>query len=107
MGKLKIAVVTINQPSLTSACNLMPHLHDYDVDVFGKKDLEHNLDNLNLYNKLDDILPAAWAGYDAIIAILAMGAVVRKIAPFLKDKVYQLAVELNLTLSKLTHNSSL
>ncbi len=101
MGKLKIAVVTINQPSLTSACNLMTHLHDYDVDVFGKKDLEHNLDNLNLYNKLDDILPAAWAGYDAIIAILAMGAVVRKIAPFLEDKATDPAViVINLALDK-------
>jgi cobalt-precorrin 5A hydrolase len=101
MSKLKIAVVTINQPSLTAACNLMPHLHDSDVDVFGKKDLEHNLDNLNLYNKLDDILPSAWEGYDAIIAILAMGAVVRKIAPFLKDKATDPAViVINLALDK-------
>ena len=101
MSKLKIAVVTINQPSLTSACNLMPYLHDYSVDVFGKKELEHNLDNLNLYNKLDDILPDAWEGYDAIIAILAMGAVVRKIAPFLKDKATDPAViVINLALDK-------
>jgi len=102
MDKLKIAVVTINQPSLTAACNLMPHLHDYDVDVFGKKDLEHNLDNLNLYNKIDEIMPAAWEGYDAIIAILAMGAVVRKIAPFLKDKATDPAViVINLALDKI------
>jgi cobalt-precorrin 5A hydrolase len=101
MSKLKIAVVTINQPSLTSACNLVPYLHDYDVDVFGKKDLEHNLDNLNLYNKLDDIMQPAWDGYDAIIAILAMGAVVRKIAPFLKDKATDPAViVINLALDK-------
>lgn len=101
MSKLKVAVVTINQPSLTSACNLVPYLHDYDVDVFGKKDLEHNLDNLNLYNKLDDIMQPAWDGYDAIIAILAMGAVVRKIAPFLKDKATDPAViVINLALDK-------
>ncbi|MDC0932491.1 cobalamin biosynthesis protein [Arcobacteraceae bacterium] len=101
MSKLKIAIVTINQPSLTSACNLVPYLHDYDVDVFGKKDLEHNLDNLNLYNKLDDIMQPAWDGYDAIIAILAMGAVVRKIAPFLKDKATDPAViVINLALDK-------
>ena len=102
MSKLKIAVVTINQPSLTSACNLVPHLHDYHVDVFGKKDLEHNLDNLNLYNKLDDIMQPAWDGYDAIICILAMGAVVRKIAPFLKDKATDPAViVINLALDKI------
>ena len=102
MSKLKIAVVTINQPSLTSACNLVPYLHDYDVDVFGKKDLEHNLDHLNLYTKLDDIMQPAWDGYDAIIAILAMGAVVRKIAPFLKDKATDPAViVINLALDKI------
>ena len=38
MNKLKIAIVTINQPSLTAACNLVPYLYDYNVDVFGKKD---------------------------------------------------------------------
>jgi len=84
--KLKVAVVTINQPSLNSACALVPYLYDYDVDVYGKDELTHNLDKLNTYKKLDDILEPAWNGYDAIICILAMGAVVRKIAPFLKDK---------------------
>ena len=99
--KLKIALVTINQPSLNSACKLVPYLYDYEVDVFGKKDLEHNLEHLNLYKKLDDILPAAWEGYDAIIAILAMGAVVRKIAPLLKDKATDPAVlVINLALDK-------
>lgn len=101
MSKLKIAVVTINQPSLTAACNLVPYLHDYDVDVFGKKDLEHNLDHLNLYGKIDEIMQPAWEGYDAIICILAMGAVVRKIAPFLKDKATDPAViVINLALDK-------
>jgi len=101
MDKLKIAVVTINQPSLTAACNLVPYLHDYHVDVFGKKDLEHNLEHLNLYGKIDEIMQPAWEGYDAIICILAMGAVVRKIAPFLKDKATDPAViVMNLALDK-------
>lgn len=102
MTKLKIAVVTINQPSLNSACKLVKYLDDYEVDVFGKKDLEHDLPTLNLFNKLDDILPTAWEGYDAIICILAMGAVVRKIAPFLKDKSTDPAViVINLNLDKI------
>jgi cobalt-precorrin 5A hydrolase len=102
MAKLKIALVTINQPSLTSACNLMPYLYDYHVDVFGKKDLEHNLENLNLYGKLDEIIQPAWKAYDAIVCILAMGAVVRKIAPFLKDKATDPAViVINLALDKI------
>ncbi len=101
MSKLKIAIVTINQPSLDSACKLVPYLHDYEVDVYGKKDLEHNLNKLNLYNKIDDILAPAWEAYDAIICILAMGAVVRKIAPLLKDKSTDPAViVINLALDK-------
>lgn len=101
MDKLKIALVTINQPSLTSACNLVPYLYDYHVDVFGKKDLEHNLEHLNLFGKIDEIMAPAWEGYDAIICILAMGAVVRKIAPFLKDKASDPAViVINLALDK-------
>lgn len=101
MKKLKIAVVTINQPSLSSACRLVEYLEDYEVDVFGKKDLEHNLTHLNLYNKLDDIMAPAWNGYDAIICILAIGAVVRKIAPFLQDKATDPAViVINLALDK-------
>ena len=98
--KLKVAVVTINQPSLNSACALVPHLSDYEVDVYGKDELTHNLETLNLYKKLDDILEPAWSGYDAIICILAMGAVVRKIAPLLKDKSTDpavLVINLNLT----------
>ena len=83
---MKIAIVTINQPSLNSACRLVPHLSEHKVDVYGKTELSHTLDKLHTYKKLDDILAPAWKGYDAIIAILAMGAVVRKIAPLLEDK---------------------
>jgi len=98
---MKIAVITINQPSLNSACNLVPYLQDYEVDVYGKKDLKHNLKELKIYNKLDDILPSAWKSYDAIICILAMGAVVRKIAPLLEDKSTDPAViVINLALDK-------
>ena len=100
--KLKIALVTINQPSLDSACKLMPYLEGYEVDVYGKKDLTHNLEKLNLYSKLDEIIEPAWKAYDAIICILAMGAVVRKIAPFLEDKATDPAViVINLALDKI------
>jgi len=99
---MKIAIVTINQPSLDSACRLFPYLSEYEVDVYGKKDLTHNLEKLHLYNKLDDILVPAWKSYDAIICILAMGAVVRKIAPLLKDKATDPAVVvINLGLDKI------
>jgi cobalt-precorrin 5A hydrolase len=99
---MKIAVVTINQPSLNSACELVPYLSGHEVDVYGKKDLTHNLENLHLYKKLDDILVPAWKAYDAIICILAMGAVVRKIAPLLEDKSTDPAViVINLALDKI------
>ncbi len=98
---MKIAIVTINQPSLNSAMRLVGYLEDHEVDVYGKKDLSHHLPSLITYQKLDDILPTAWKSYDAIICILAMGAVVRKIAPLLEDKATDPAVlVINLALDK-------
>lgn len=86
MSKLKIALVSINQPSLNSACKLLEYLEGFEVDVYGKKDLEHNLENLKTYEKIDTVLQDGWKKYDAIICILAMGIVVRKIAPLLESK---------------------
>lgn len=98
---MKIAIVTINQPSLTAAERLVPLLHDHAVTVYGKAALTHTMDGLQMYDTLDDILPQAWEHYDAIIAILAMGAVVRKIAPLLQDKATDPAVlVMNLTLDR-------
>lgn len=99
-NKLKIAIVTINQPSLNSACDLVQYLKNHTVDIYGKDNLEHNLSNFIIYDKLDDILPNAWKIYDAIICLVAMGAVVRKIAPLLEDKSTDpaiLVMNLNLT----------
>ena len=99
---MKIAIVTINQPSLDSATRLLEYMSDFDTTVYTKKALSHNLSNVAIYDKLDDILPRAWKEYDAIIAILAMGAVVRKIAPLLKDKSTDPAViVINLSLDKI------
>ena len=99
---MKIALITINQPSLNSASKLLPYLSEHEVDVYGKKELTHELSQLNIYSKLDDILPLAWEKYDAIICILAIGAVVRKIAPLLKDKASDPAViVINLALDKI------
>lgn len=83
---LKIAIISINQPSLNSAVKLSEYLNEYEVDIYGKKDLVHNLDNLLTYEKIDTVLENGWKKYDAIICILAMGIVVRKIAPLLESK---------------------
>jgi len=80
---MKIAIVTINNPSYESALKLLPYLDGNECHIFNKvKDGE----NFHIFKKLDDILPTAWEKFDAIICLLAMGAVVRKIAPFLKNK---------------------
>ncbi len=98
---MKIAIVTINQPSLNSACRLSAYLSDHKVNIYGKEGLTHTLPHLHIYAKLDDILPSAWRHYDAILCILAMGAVVRKIAPLLEDKSTDPAVlVINLALDK-------
>ncbi len=90
----KIAVITINKPSLESAKKLLPYLKEYEVDIYAK-------DEFIQYKKLDDILPVAWQKYDAIIMIVAVGAVVRKIAPYLQDKATDPAVlVINLDLTR-------
>jgi len=89
---MTIAILTLNQPSLDAAGRLVPYLPEHSIDVYGKAGLTHSLDRLHKFEKLDDILPDVWSGYDAIIAIMATGAVVRKIAPFLQDKATDPAV---------------
>ncbi len=99
---MKIAILTINQPSFASAERLVPVLYEHTVTVYGKAGLEHTMDDLQVYDTLDDILPDAWQQYDAIIAILAMGAVVRKIAPLLQSKATDPAVlVMNLALDRI------
>ncbi len=106
---MKIAIVTINNPSFQSAIELDTILQIYDTDIFLNQKTSNLIDktnyknqNLNIYDKLDDILPIAWEKYDAIICILAMGAVVRKIAPYLKSKETDPAIiVINLDLTKI------
>ena len=80
---MKIEIATINNPSLESAKKLLPVLKNHECTVFNK--VQEGNDFVK-FNKIDDILPTAWAEYDAIIFIMATGAVIRKIAPYLKDK---------------------
>ena len=90
----KIAVITINDPSKEAAKRLLGYLKEYEVDIYAK-------DEFIEYKKLDDILPHIWKSYDVVICILAIGAVVRKIAPYLKDKATDPAVlVINLDLTR-------
>ncbi|MDQ7060518.1 MAG: cobalamin biosynthesis protein [Sulfurimonas sp.] len=86
---MKIAIATINKPSLESAKKLLPVLKNHECTVFNKSE---EADGFVIFNKVDDIMPTAWAEFDAIIFIMATGAVIRKIAPHLKDKATDPAV---------------
>ncbi|MBL0707507.1 MAG: cobalamin biosynthesis protein [Sulfurimonas sp.] len=86
---MKIAIASINNPSLESAKKLLPVLKNHEATIFNKA---QESDGFVIFNKVDDILPTAWAEFDAIIFIMATGAVVRKIAPYLKDKATDPAV---------------
>ncbi len=86
---MKIAIATINNPSLEAAKKLLPFLSEHECHVFNKAEDEGNF---HKFNKVDDIMPTAWAEFDAIIFIMATGAVIRKIAPHLKDKATDPAV---------------
>jgi len=95
MQNLKIAIITINNPSLNSAKRLLPYLSEHEVDIYSRSEFK-------VFKKLDDILEDVWKSYDAIICILAIGAVVRKVAPLLKDKATDPAViVINLALDKI------
>ena len=90
---MKIAIATINDPSLSAAKKLLPHLHEHECHVFNKsQESEEFGTKFHIYKKVDDIMPTAWAEFDAIIFIMATGAVIRKIAPHLKDKATDPAV---------------
>ena len=86
---MKIAIATINNPSLESAKNLLPTLKNHECVIFNKS---QEGEGFVRFDKVDDILPTAWAEFDAIIFIMATGAVIRKIAPHLKDKATDPAV---------------
>jgi cobalt-precorrin 5A hydrolase len=86
---MKIAIVTINNPSLNSAKELLVTLNNHNCTVFNKTQ-EGN--GFIKFDKLDDILSQAWIEFDAIIFIMATGAVIRKIAPHLKNKASDPAV---------------
>jgi cobalt-precorrin 5A hydrolase len=102
MRNQKIAIVTINQPSLDSAIKLNHFLKDYKVDIFTSKKTPKKPQNIKTFDKLDDILKPAWQTYDIIICILAIGAVVRKIAPLLISKEKDPAIiVIDITLTKI------
>lgn len=86
---MKIAIATINNPSLEAAKKLLPYLKNHDCTVFNKSE---SSDGFVVFNKVDDIMAPAWAEYEAIIFLMATGAVIRKIAPHLKDKATDPAV---------------
>ncbi len=86
---MKIAIATINDPSLNAAKKLLPYLQEHECHVFNKSE---EGGNFHKFNKVDDIMPTAWAEFDAIIFLMATGAVIRKIAPHLKDKATDPAV---------------
>ena len=90
---MKIAIATINDPSLEAAKKLLPHLQKHECHVFNKsQDTQELGAKFHIFKKVDDILPTAWAEFDAIVFIMATGAVIRKIAPHLKDKATDPAV---------------
>ena len=98
---LRIAVLTINRPSLDAAKRLRNVLAEHRCDIYTKEGLAKENRDTYGYEKLDDVLPHIWASYDALIALIAVGALIRKIAPLLRDKTSDPAVvALNLELTR-------
>lgn len=84
----RIAIVSINQPGLSSSRALYRILADrYDVMQFCKIHAE----DTTSFHALDDILPTLWE-FDGIVFFLSTGIVVRKLCPFLQSKATDPAV---------------
>jgi cobalt-precorrin 5A hydrolase len=86
---INIAIISINKPSLDASLKLKQICLEYKFDIFTNKktyDLLKNNSNIFYFNKLQDILNNVWYKYDIIICILAIGAVIRQIAPLLQSK---------------------
>ncbi len=99
---MRVAIFTINQPSFDSALRLVKSMEDFDAAVFAKEGFSSGESEIIHYKKLSDALRSAWGSFDAIIAILATGAVVRLVAPLLQNKTKDPAVlVINLALDKI------
>jgi cobalt-precorrin 5A hydrolase len=105
-NKLSFPDCVINNAGIAESADISLDIEEWDK-MFDKT-ISVNLKAPGLifkefikYKRLDDILPKVWESYDAIIMILAVGAVVRKIAPYLKSKESDPAViVLNLELNR-------
>lgn len=89
---LKIAIISINQPSLDAAIKLQKYLSKNDVDIYTKDGLDAKQAGVKTYEKIDNVLASSWKHYDALICILSVGIVVRKIASLLESKATDPAV---------------
>lgn len=84
---MKLAFVAITRHGLELACRL--HAHYPEATLVAPEKLRTPLaapDTHYYAGKLATQLPSLWASHDAIVAVVALGAVVRLIAPLLADK---------------------
>ncbi len=94
----KLAIITINEPSINTAYKLLDHLRplseDYEITIFHRNDssIEGVQDNTRPYNSMEELLDSIWDDYSVLVFLVATGIVVRKIAPRLKSKTTDPAV---------------
>jgi len=98
----KISIITINTPSFEAAKRLRSFLGEFQVKIYAKGATPGDEEGIVPYEDLESALVRAWRESDAVIPIVALGAVVRKIAPLLRDKRSDPAVvALNLQLNRI------
>ncbi len=90
----KLALITINNPGIQAGIRLGEYLKTgstkYDIHLYAKPSPENShLDYQNHiihYNDLDELFSEIWSDYDIILAFLATGIVIRKMARLLESK---------------------
>lgn len=71
---------------------LAPLAQNPDVQLWLPKSVEQQGNSLHYQGSLREVLPSIWAEHRALVFCLAAGAVVRLIAPLLKNKAFDPAV---------------
>lgn len=85
--KMKMAVVAVTRQGADLAQKIKEKIPDYEIQLFlpaGKADEVTEAEKYQ--GSLRQLLAQIWPKYEAVICIMALGIVVRLIAPHIKDK---------------------
>lgn len=80
---MKLAIIAVTNKGAYLAEKIAQKFTNYDIFVKnGRNPLNYSYE----YTSLRELMPSIFAGYDALVFVMAAGIVVRVIAPYIQDK---------------------